>query len=603
MPLVGQRISTTRDNFADMVRNNYLLVDKSLMIKDFIESPDNATLLVRPRRFGKTLNLSMLEHFFAAKVSGQSTTGLFDQFAIAKVDGGKFLQQHQGQYPVIFLSLKDIHPFLSSSEMTLPQAERGGIACDRVMLNIKGLMQKLYRKHIELFDSGKLDLFYEEKFKEYVNGTINTEGLKDSIAFLSECMHKAHNKKVIILIDEYDSPLTKAYEQGSLDALSEFFRDMFSAALKTNEHLDRGLMAGILRVSKNTMLSGLNNLKTYTILDKAYESYFGFTEDEISELMITTQVTHSLTEIRNYYNGYRINNTVLYNPWSVMQFFDTKELGPYWVWTSNDKLLRDILLNSDNETKTCLTHLMQGKIISKNIDINLRYEELITSTHALWTLLLFTGYLTIESKQRNWDYFSCQLKIPNAEVLSQYTRVFSDWLKDEMGHHHYHVFLENLIAGNVTAFTLELSNYLMQSLSFRDVSGDKKSERFYHGFIAGLIASLTTTHYLDSNKESGLGLYDFMLVPKSTTNSLSIILEFKHAKTDQPMKAVAELALQQIDTMQYTSALKKYSHINKVLKIGLAFCEKAVIAAFREEDLLTHINGIINFSQEYTSHE
>lgn len=600
MPLVGQRIATTTDNFRDMVERNYLLVDKTIMIQEFMDRTDNATLITRPRRFGKTLNLSMLTHFFAAEVNGQLTKGLFDQFAIAKVDGGQFLQQHQGQYPVVFLSLKDVRASLSSAEIALPETDRGGIFYERFILNIKDLMQELYHEHVSLLNSNKIDIFDKEKFEKYVRGSIDIEGLKKGLSFLSNCLYKAYDKKVIILIDEYDSPLTKAYEQGSLNAISEFLRDMFSAVFTTNPYLEKGLMTGILRVSKNSMLSGLNNLKTYTIMDQAYESYFGFTEDEICELMAAKNTSYSLQEIRDYYNGYKINSTVLYNPWSVMQFFDSKKLAPYWVWTSNDKILRDILLNSTDETKARLGDLMQGKTIEGEIDINLRYEDLVRNPHSIWVLLLFTGYLTIEHQQQDWAQFVCQLKIPNAEVLAQYLQVFGSWLKEEIGDRHYHAFLKNLVAGNVNAFTAELSDYLMQSLSFRDVGGDKKSERFYHGFVAGLIASLRQTHYIDSNKESGLGLYDVMLTPKLATQSLSIILEFKHAKTDQNIKAVAENALQQIDALHYAAVLKKYPHIQKVLKVGLAFCEKSVIAAYKEEDLGTHVNSMMGLSEEYT---
>jgi len=586
MPLIGQKIETSNDNFGDMVRENCLLVDKTLMIKQFWEGK-KISLIVRPRRFGKTLNLSMLQHFFAYEVDGIATQGLFDAFAIAGIDQASFLKTYQGKYPVIFISFKDIKEF----------------AYEAAINRINVLVQELYAEHESLLSSDKLSASNKKKFSKYLEGAVNHEELQQALKFLSAVLHKAYGKKTIILIDEYDAPLTKAYEYKFLDKLSDFMRNIFSAALKGNGHLEKGLMTGILRISKDNMLSGLNNPDIYTILEKNYEHYFGFTEAEVKELIKHTNASEKLDVVKAYYNGYQIGEATLYNPWSVMNFFDKKALAPYWLLTSNDKLLKTVLLNSSNEIKKQLTDLIQGKSISGEIDVNLRYEDLMEKEQALWTLLLFGGYLKVETKKRKDSRFICQLKIPNKEVLEQYVLVFSDWLKEKMGKR-YDSFLRSLTESNVEQFTEDLGEFLMSSLSFRDVMGNKKpSEHFYHGFFVGLTASLQEKYFYDSNKESGLGLYDVGLVPKSTRNQQGVVLEFKQVQSGENMKAAAKKALMQIDALHYETTFKRHNHVKKLLKVGLAFCDKSVRSAYKITDLTSKKETQIHLSQEYVHHE
>lgn len=580
MPLIGHKIETTNDNFGDLIRENCLLVDKTLMIKEFIDGK-KVSLVIRPRRFGKTINLSMLQHFLAAEVAGRTTAGLFKDLAIAKIDDGQFLKTHQGQYPVIFITFKDSKE--PSFEATINQ--------------LRDLVQELYREHKKSLLSDKIDIDDKTLFQKYIDGAVNDEQLQKSLKFLSEFLRKAHDKKVIILIDEYDTPLTNAYQKGFLDPLSDFMRNLFSVALKTNSFLEKGLMTGILRVSKNNMLSGLNNLKVFTLLDRRYCQYFGFTESEVLELTQAVKTIDHLDKVKKFYNGYFIGNTVIYNPWSLMSYLDEKTLAPYWVLTSNDGLLRELFLNSNDETKAALSDLMQGKSITGDIDINLQYEELMSDSNALWTLLLFCGYLTVESNKQGFSTrVTCQLKIPNQEVLSQYREIFSDWFKEKLGKAHYTSFLESLSTGNVDIFTETLGGYLMDSLSYHDVTG-KKTEKFYHGFVAGLIASIRDTHWLDSNKESGLGRYDLILIPKDVKHSLGIIIEFKKTDKVETLKTLAEEALHQINTRAYDSVLKRYAHIHHGLKIGLAFCDKAVISAYQTKDFSTGTSTAIAWSQ------
>lgn len=573
MPIVGNKIETTSDNFGGMVRDGCLLVDKTLMIKEFFEG-QKVSLITRPRRFGKTINMSMLQHFCASEVEGQPTVGLFDAFSIAREDSGHWIE-HQGKYPVIFLSFKDIKE--SSYERTVEK--------------IRNLIKKLYREHVGLLEL-VTEVAYKDLFNQHLNGLTNNESLETAISFLSEFIFKATRKNTIILIDEYDTPLTHAYQNNFLNEISSFLRNMFSAALKTNSYLEKGLMTGILRVSKNELLSGLNNLKIYTLLDNKYRQYFGFTENEVIELTTKFSTTHSLEEIRQFYNGYIIGSEqAIYNPWSLMNYFDEGNLVPYWVLTSGDGLLRKLFLEANKDTKIKLSLLMQGELIEGRISLKTSYEELMESPSALWTLLLFSGYLIFIDKTYDNADLLCHLRIPNREVLSQYNSIFKQWLTQNMGEIRYQTFMTSLLSGDVLKFTESLGEYLLDALSFRDVVGDRQAENFYHGFVAALIASVRETHWVDSNKESGRGLYDVLLTPKEGHGDLGIILEFKHVKRSQSLEEATKTALSQIDESDYAKVLERSPHVTRVLEIGLAFSGKEARSIYRETDMLTRTHG------------
>jgi hypothetical protein len=574
MAFLGDIINISTDNFATLVRGDYLLVDKTLMIPEFFKGT-TVSLVTRPRRFGKTLTLSMLQHFFAAEVNGIPTAGLFDQCVIAKEQDGEFLKRHQGQYPVIFISFKDLKEE----------------SYDSVIRKFMILTQELYQEHERHLGSDNISETEKTLFQQYLSCNVTIEQLKGALKFLSKFLSKVYNKKVFILIDEYDSPLTNAYqhtpkhlvssEQGFLYRLSNFMRDLFSAALKTNPFLEKGLITGILRVSKNNMLSGLNNLKVYTILDEKYSSYFGFTQEEVNELIQEKMLTDNMAEIKSFYNGYLIGGSWMYNPWSFMSFLNKKELVPYWVMTSNDKILRDHFIGSDEDTKEKLKTLMLGETISGEINVNLQYEDLMQKPSALWTLLLFCGYLTLEAKHIDPVTLAwiCELRVPNREINAQYRSIFQEWLSDHIGQSRYASLLSSLLKGDVPVFMQLLSEYLMSSLSFHDIVG-KKSEKFYHGFVLGLIASIRDTHKVDSNKESGKGLCDVRIMPKDARYSVGVIIEFKHAGNETLLKESAEKAMQQIIAREYDTELKQSPLVKQVIKIGIAFCDKAVIATY-----------------------
>lgn len=584
MPLVGHKIDTTTDNFGYLVNKKCLLADKTLMIKEFFNDR-NVFLIIRPRRSGKSLNLSMLQHFFSAKVAGEPTAGLFDQFLIAKEDNGRFLAEHQGKYPVIFITFKDIKT----------------TTYEKAIVHMQSLIQELYREHKHLLQLNTIDKDDRAMFESYLSGTLGDGKLQRALRFLSDFLCRVYGKKTIILIDEYDTPLTSAYQEcvdaSFLHQMSLFMRDMFSEALKTTTSLEKGLTTGILRISKNDMLSGLNNPKTYSLLDDKYSQYFGFTESEVTELLQQVKTNDNLEDIKAFYNGYLMGDTVIYNPWSFMNYLDDKELAPYWVLSGGDQLLKALFLNSDEDTKEKLADLMQGKTIEGKISLKLRYEELMTEPHVLWTLLLFTGYLTVASKVRQDDLYICQLRIPNREVLAQYKGIFNAWLEKNLGGMtSYNSFLKNLVEGHVDRFTQSLQRYLINSLSFRDVVGDGKAENFYHGFFAGLVASIEDTHELRSNRESSDGLYDMLIKPKDARHTLGIIVEFKHVKKNQSMKKMALSALTQINQQAYNTELMQCPHVTHILKMGIAFRDKSVMAVYETEDCVTHKSSELTWS-------
>lgn len=583
MSLVGRKIEITHANFGDMVREHCLLVDKTLMIKDFLAGK-KVSLILRPRRFGKTLTMSMLQHFFCKEIAGEATSELFNDFAIAQLDKGKFLQQHQGQYPVISITFKDLKE--PSFEATVNQ--------------LRNLIQEVYREHETLINSNK-SAANKAMFQQYLDGSADDEQLQAALKFLSEFLYKTHNKKkVIILIDEYDSPLTAAYTYGYLESLSNFMRNFLSSALKDNQYLEKGLMTGILRVSKNQMLSELNNLEVYTLLNETYNQYFGFTESEVTELIQMTGASSSLEEMRPFYNGYLMGSRVIYNPWSVMNYLDKKKLAYYWVLTSNDTLLKKILLNSSDETKEKLSRLMQGETIEGKVDVNLRYEDLMDKKEALWTLLLFAGYLTVVNQEPDDLQFRCQLNIPNQEVLAQYTSIFKRYLEESLGEMKYDSFLKSLLVGDVKQFTARLSHYLLDSFSVKDTPAMFDAENIYHALMLGLVASVHVTHQVDSNKESGTGFYDLMLFPINPSYAIGIIFELKYmniTSTKEPTKIHALLAteaekgLKQIEDRRYETVLKRSPYVKQILKIGLAFSGKNVVSVYQIKDVKTNTDS------------
>lgn len=551
------------DDFREIIDNKLSIVDKSLFIKDILENASKVILITRPRRFGKTLNLSMLRYFLAPEVYGESTQGLFNGLYIQNEI--ELCKEHQGHYPAVFISFKDIkdHSFEVASK------------------RLAKLMSEVYSEYRYLLSSDKL---YEED-KKYFRTVLaeeftNHADLESSLKNLTRYLHQHHSVKPWLLIDEYDTPIQSAYLNGYYEEMIGMMRGLFGAALKTNPYLFKAVLTGILRVSKESLFSGLNNIKVYTMLNPRYGNYFGFTDEEILTILKQSELSVPLDVIRSWYNGYQIGDSTVYNPWSIVNcVHDQGVLKPYWVNTSDNALIKQLLIKSTTEFKEQLELLLDDKPVEKIIDENFVYGDLITNHKSgAWSLLFMTGYLKAISSTETEQGFKCFLMIPNREVRTLYRQIVEQWLSNGHGIEFYNKFLADLLKGHLPGINAGLETIMQQTASSYDVS--KEPEAFYHGLLLGLIASIDRNQYeLKSNRESGLGRYDIAIIPRDTATP-GIIIELKRYvkseaqdKIDEILQQNATEALHQIEKRNYPSEFIA-RRIKNLIKMGLAFSGK-----------------------------
>ncbi len=549
------------DNFRKLIDYRLDFVDKSLFIQEILDDRGtNVAVITRPRRFGKTLNLSMLHYFLAAEAYGKSTQGLFDGLKIAAL-GEKYMQ-HQGQYPVIFLTLKDVrdHSF--------------DIAKEKLGL----LLAEVYREHSYLLHSPHLEATDKQFFNTILGGTNQQSLLEKSLASLTRYLFQHYGKSPWLLIDEYDTPMHSAFLHHYYDEMISLIRGLFGAALKSNPYLEKAVITGILRISKESLFSGLNNIQVYTLLQTQYSEYFGFTETEVASLLQEAHLESRSEAIRDWYNGYQCGNTIIYNPWSMVQCIHAQgELRPFWVNTSSNDLIKHLLAQGDATLKANLELLLKGKAIEAVIEETIIFADLARDNNAFWNLMLFSGYLKAISTTRVDDRIKAQLASPNREISSLYRGIIQAWFADSLGYSNYQSFLQSLVQGKVEEFILRLQDCLRTTLSFFDVTG-LNPEKFYHGFVLGLMISLQDTYEIQSNKEGGYGRFDVMLIPKDLTQ-LGIVLEFKTVRDlNTSLTAAAEEALRQIINRDYAQILRS-KNIQRILQLGLAFRHKEVAVA------------------------
>ncbi len=553
------------DNFRSIIEKNLTFVDKSLFIKDFIDDEGTqVALITRPRRFGKTLNLSMLHHFFAAEVHGKPTNGLFKGLKI--MEQGDLYGQHQGKYPVVFMSFKDIK-----------QA-----SFENAFIKFKELFFDVYKEYSYLLDSNKLIDSQKHFFELILNQTISPPQLESALKFITECLYQHHEGiKPLLLIDEYDTPVQAAYIGNYYDPMVGFMRGLFGAGLKGNPYLHRALLTGILRVSKESLFSGLNNLEVYSLLRPEYSQYFGFTAEEVAMLLQESHLDVTLEAIQTWYNGYQVGNTVVYNPWSIVNCIKRQGvLQPYWVNTSDNALIKELLIQSSASFKHHFEGLLEGNVVEKFLDENFVFPDLKRNPSVVWSLLWMTGYLKVVSFQETLQGTLCQLQIPNQEIKNLYRQIIEQWLSNGKGIEWYNQFLQDLLTGNVTGFEEGLRDIMLQTASVHDLA--REPEAFYQGLMLGLTASLDKNHYeKKSNRESGYGRYDIAIIPKDTSK-LAILLELKSVKAakkdneedlDERLQKEARLALEQIENHAYQAELQQRG-LQDILNIGLAFCGK-----------------------------
>ncbi len=561
------RIPVGYDNFGSICREGLDFIDKSLFIKELLDEQTQVTLITRPRRFGKTLALSMLQHFLTPEAYGLATAGLFDSMKIAQC--GEAYMQHQGKYPVIYVTFKDVkdHNF------------------ERSFGNFRNLMSRLYTEHNAILKSDQLSESQKAVFSKIENSEGTPEQIQAALFNLCQYLHQCYGVKPWLLIDEYDTPLQAAYAHDYFDEMLALIRGVFSLSLKSNPHLNRAVITGILHVAKASLFSDLNSIQSYSLLNSRYSEYFGFTEQEMSEILEKSGLKEQAAVIRNWYNGYQVGKTVIYNPWSIACCLaNDGELKAYWVHTSGNVLIKQLLAHAGADVKQDFEQLLRGEPIEATIHEHTVFSDLRKyDRKALYSLLLLSGYLkALDSKEVDSE-FICTLAVPNREVLALYRTIIVDWFAEHIERvaYTYDRFLNALVSGQIEEFSEVLRYFLRESLSVFDTQG-QHPEIFYHGFVLGLTVSLRETHEVRSNRESGYGRYDVMLIPKDT-KQLGLVLEFKTMREPEVILAeAAEKALEQIADRAYVTELQQRG-IAKTLAVGFAFRGKEVAVRWKFE--------------------
>ena len=533
------------ENFKEIITNNYYYVDKTKFIEEILNDGSKIKLFTRPRRFGKTLNMSTIKHFFDIK-NNEENRKLFNNLDIEK----SVYIKEQGQYPIIFISMKGI------KDITWEEAKS----------SLKILISKLYSEFKYLLDD--LDEFDLPRFKKYLLADIDFANLKNALEFLTRVLYEKHKKEVILLIDEYDSPLISAYEHNYYDEAINFFKVFYGEALKTNDYLKMGIITGIIRVIKAGIFSDLNNLRVYSILDKQYSDFFGFTEKEVEKILIDFNIEYNLPEVKSWYDGYKFGDTEVYNPWSILNFVQNRELEGYWIGTSGNFLIKEVLKDSNSEINISLEKLFNGEKIEEVITGNSDLSSLL-SYHEIWELLLFSGYLTVD-KKIDEDVYS--LRLPNKEIRKFFKNEFIDIT---FGASEFRKTMETLKNNKIEEFEKNLQNILLKSTSYMD----GKNENFYHGLFLGMSFYLDNKYSVKSNREAGLGRYDVLIEPINKKER-AFILEFKVTDSEKNLEKFSKEALEQIINKKYNIELIKKG-IKDITYIGIAFYKKQLRISYK----------------------
>ena len=570
---MGKVISIGKQNFASLRENDCFYIDKSKLIREWWESQDDITLITRPRRFGKTLNMSMLNCFFSNQYAGKKQ--LFEGLSIWNDEKYRILQ---GSYPVIFLSFASI------------KGSNYNDARDGIIMAIN----EAYSEHRYLLKSKELTEGERKCFEELDNYAKNP-GVKEAVANdticnaiknLANCLYRYYGKKVIILLDEYDTPMQEAYLYGYWDQFTAFVRSLFNATFKTNPYLERAMMTGITRVSKESVFSDLNNLNVITSTSQEYETSFGFTEEEVFTALDTLEMAEQKEIVKSWYDGFVFGNQKdIYNPWSITNYLDKKQVRAYWADTSSNSLISRLIRKASAGIKEQMEELLQGKEIIVNFDEQIVFEQLNQDENAIWSLMLASGYLKAEQVEYRgllrepWYH----LKITNLETTAMFTNLFKSWFNQSRTN--YNQFIKALLKNDIDALNYYMNQITMATFSYFDVDGAEggksEPERFYHGFVLGLIAEQTDIYEIRSNRESGFGRYDVMMIPKKRDNRYpAVIMEFKvrNAIKEVNLEASVQAARKQIEEKNYDAELlARGFKKEEILHYGFAFEGKKIL--------------------------
>ena len=533
------------DNFKKIITDNYFYIDKTKFIEDIFNDGAEVKLFTRPRRFGKTLNMSMLKTFFDVKESEENKK-LFDNLYIKNSP----IFTEQGKYPVIFISMKGIK----------------GTTWEEMQKSIKRAFSNLYNEYKYLREN--LDERNKRKF-EKIWFEEAEDSYDDCLNFLSGILEEHYNEKVIVLIDEYDVPLTMAYEYGFYNRAVIFFKSMYGACLKTNSSLKMGVLTGAIRVAQAGIFSDLNNLKVNTILNKDYDEYFGLSQEEVEKTLKYYNLEYQIEEVKSWYDGYKFGNAEVYNPWSILNYVDGKELKPYWINTSGNVLIKDLLLCSDGTVFENLDNLVNGQektvYISESIALGNNLNP-----NSFWELMLFSGYLTVKEKINNEAYL---VKIPNKEIQSFFKSIFAEIIFK--GKSNIANMKEALESKNINIIVEILEKVVLNAISFYDTN--KKLENPYQTLLAGFLYALDDYYRMIPNSETGYGRADIILIPRNKKWS-GYVFELKRAKTQNLEKEAAK-AFEQIEEKKYETILIN-EKIKEIIKIGLVFDGKKAVAYY-----------------------
>lgn len=551
-------------DFKKIIEDDYCYVDKTLFIKEVLDKGDSIILIPRPRRFGKTLNLSMLKYFYdCCPANGHPGTDadnkLFDSLAIR--NAGKQYLDKMGKHPVIFFTFRTIKEF----------------DWDTAYRKITKLIQDEFLKHDYLLNSPKLKPQDRDYFKKIVDLEGNREDYENSLEKLLVFLNRHYEARVVILVDEYDAPVHAGFSHGYYDETINFMRNFLCGGLKdTDQYLEKSILTGIMRIAKESIFSGFNNPGVYTLLSEEFDEKFGFTEEEVGTLLKDFKLLDRYDRVREWYNGYRFGEKVIYNPWSIINFLGSKanELKPYWINTSDNAIVESLLSREGKGLKEELEQLIRGETIEKAIEDNIVLKDIFTDEDLLWSFLLMGGYLKQTGKRRDASAGKMvySLSIPNLEVKTTYTRIIGRYFSNKIENRKLEIMLKALLDGEIDVFEEIFADYVVKSMSFFDTA--EEPEKVYHAFVMGLLLWITPQYQVKSNRESGYGRYDIMIIPEDK-DTLGFIIEFKKVRRNETLESATASALKQIETQKYETELVQRG-IKNYKKLAIVFKGKDV---------------------------